>query len=136
MRLRALQGRYEWYKKIFQAPGCEPRTVQDLASRYTDCAIPASFYFKVLQLVLGFYSAYLHYVLERVPCASHTWNVGIAMNISPHKESVQVFCSGTNWRDTITFRQNQRAMIQRHTHRRRVVRTPALYDQAFVSRPL
>jgi hypothetical protein len=54
------------------------------------------FYFNVLQLKLRFYSAYLHYVLERVPCGSHTWNVGITMNISSHKESVKVFSSGTN----------------------------------------
>jgi len=38
----------------------------------------------------------LHYVLERVPCDSHTWNVGMIMNISSHKESVKVFSSGTN----------------------------------------
>jgi hypothetical protein len=54
------------------------------------------FYFNVLQLILGFYLAYLHYVLERVPCNSQTWNVGVTLNISSHKESVKVFSSGMN----------------------------------------
>jgi len=40
-RLCGSQGRYEEVRKIFPPPGFDPRTVQPVASRYTDWAIPA-----------------------------------------------------------------------------------------------
>jgi hypothetical protein len=40
-RLGMPQGRYRWVLKIFPPPGFDPRTVQFVASRYTDYAIPA-----------------------------------------------------------------------------------------------
>ena len=40
-RLGRPQGRSGLVRKILPLPGFDPRTVQPLASRYTDCAIPA-----------------------------------------------------------------------------------------------
>jgi hypothetical protein len=44
-------GRCEWVRKISPPPGFDTRTVQPVASRYTDCAIPARFsqFFKSLE---------------------------------------------------------------------------------------
>ena len=42
------QGRSEWVRKTSSPPGLDPRTVQPVASRYTDCAI--SVFYK-LQLI-------------------------------------------------------------------------------------
>ena len=42
-RLGGPQGRSERVRKISPSPGFDPRTVQSVASRYTDCAIPAPF---------------------------------------------------------------------------------------------
>ena len=39
--LGGLQGRSGRMRKISPLPGFDPRTVQPIASRYTDCAIPA-----------------------------------------------------------------------------------------------
>jgi hypothetical protein len=39
-RLGGPQGRSGWVRKISPPPGFDPRTVQPVASRYTDCAIP------------------------------------------------------------------------------------------------
>jgi len=41
MRLGGPQGRSGRVRKISPPPGFDPRTVQPVASRYTDCAIPA-----------------------------------------------------------------------------------------------
>jgi hypothetical protein len=40
-RLGGSQGRSGWVWKISPPPGFDPRTVQPVASRYTDCAILA-----------------------------------------------------------------------------------------------
>jgi hypothetical protein len=40
-RLGEPQGRSIWVRKISPPPGFDPRTVQPVASRFTDCAIPA-----------------------------------------------------------------------------------------------
>jgi hypothetical protein len=40
-RLVARQGRSEQVRKISSPPGSDPKTVQLVASRYTDCAIPS-----------------------------------------------------------------------------------------------
>ena len=40
-RLGGPQGRSGRVRKISPPPGFDPRTVQPVASRYTDCAIPA-----------------------------------------------------------------------------------------------
>ena len=40
-RMGGPQGRSARMRKILPPPGFDPRTVQPLASRYTDCAIPA-----------------------------------------------------------------------------------------------
>ena len=40
-RLGGPQGRYGRVRKILPPPGFDSRTVQPVASRYTDCAIPA-----------------------------------------------------------------------------------------------
>jgi len=40
-RLGGPQGRSERVRKISSPPGFDPRTVQPVASRYTNCAIPA-----------------------------------------------------------------------------------------------
>ena len=40
-RLGRHQGRSEWMRKISPPPGFNPRNVQPITSRYTDCAIPA-----------------------------------------------------------------------------------------------
>jgi len=40
-RLSGSQGRSGRVQKISPPPGLDPRTVQAVASRYTDCAIPA-----------------------------------------------------------------------------------------------
>ena len=40
-RLGAPQGWSAGVRKILSLPGFDPRTVQLVASRYTDCAIPA-----------------------------------------------------------------------------------------------
>jgi hypothetical protein len=42
-RLGGLQGRSERVRKISPPPGFDPRTVQPVASRYTDWAIPAHY---------------------------------------------------------------------------------------------
>jgi hypothetical protein len=39
-RLGGPQSRSGWVRKISPPPGLDPRTVQPVASRYTDCAIP------------------------------------------------------------------------------------------------
>ena len=39
--LRGTRGRRGRVRKILPPPGFDPRTVQSVASRYTDCAIPA-----------------------------------------------------------------------------------------------
>ena len=39
-RLGGTQGRSGWVRKISPQPGFDPRTVQPVASGYTDCAIP------------------------------------------------------------------------------------------------
>ena len=41
-RLGRPQGRSGRVRKISPPPGFDPRTVQSVASRYTDCAIPAA----------------------------------------------------------------------------------------------
>jgi hypothetical protein len=33
----------DWLKRISPPPGFDPQTVQPVASRYTDCAIPAPY---------------------------------------------------------------------------------------------
>ena len=43
MKLGTLQGRYGRARKASAQPGLDLRTFQPVASRYTDCAIPASF---------------------------------------------------------------------------------------------
>jgi hypothetical protein len=40
-RLGGPKGRSERVRKISPPPGLDPRTVQPVASRYTDCAVPA-----------------------------------------------------------------------------------------------
>ena len=40
-RLRGSQGRSGRVKKILPPPGFDPQAVQQVASHYTDCAIPA-----------------------------------------------------------------------------------------------
>ena len=40
-KLGGPQSRSGRVRKILPAPGFDPRTVQPVASRYTDCAIPA-----------------------------------------------------------------------------------------------
>ena len=40
-RLGGPQGQSGWVRKISLPPGLDPQTVQPVASRYTDCAIPA-----------------------------------------------------------------------------------------------
>ena len=40
-RLGGPQGRSGRVRKISPPPGCDPRTVHPVASRYTDCAVPA-----------------------------------------------------------------------------------------------
>ena len=45
-RLGGLQGRCGRVRKISPAPGFDPRTVQPIASRYTDWAIAAPSYTK------------------------------------------------------------------------------------------
>ena len=40
-RLGGPQSWSGWVQKISSPPGCDPRTVQPVASRYTDWAIPA-----------------------------------------------------------------------------------------------
>ena len=40
-RLGGPQGRSGWVRKISPPSGLDPRIVQPVASRYTDCAIPA-----------------------------------------------------------------------------------------------
>jgi hypothetical protein len=40
-RLGGPNGRSGWVRKILPPPGFDPQTVQFVASRYTDCAIPA-----------------------------------------------------------------------------------------------
>ena len=42
-RLGGPQGRSGRVRKISPPPAFDPRTVQSVASRYTDCAIPAHF---------------------------------------------------------------------------------------------
>ena len=41
-RLGGLQGRFKRVRKISPPPGFDPRTIQPVASRYTDWAIPAA----------------------------------------------------------------------------------------------
>ena len=41
-RLGGHQDQFGRVRKISPAPGFDPRTVQPVASRYTDCAIPAN----------------------------------------------------------------------------------------------
>ena len=43
-RLGGPQGRSEWVRKISPPPGFDPQTIQPVASRYTDWAIPAPVY--------------------------------------------------------------------------------------------
>ena len=55
-RLGGPQGRSEWVRKISPPPGFDPRTVQPVASRYTDWAIPAPiilYYIYSLYIPLG-----------------------------------------------------------------------------------
>ena len=40
-RLGGPQGQSGWVQKIWPPPGFDPQTVQPVASRYTDCSIPA-----------------------------------------------------------------------------------------------
>jgi hypothetical protein len=42
-RLRVPHGQSGWVRKISPPQGFGPRTVQPVASRYTDCAIPAPY---------------------------------------------------------------------------------------------
>ena len=42
IRLGGSQGRSEWARKVSPPPGFDPRTIQHIASRYTDYAIPAA----------------------------------------------------------------------------------------------
>ena len=44
--------------------GFDPRTVQPVASRYTDCAIPAPIHIKCLQFSLVFICEYIYRELE------------------------------------------------------------------------
>ena len=41
-RLGGPQGRSEWVRKISPPPGFDPLTIQPVASRYNDWAIPAA----------------------------------------------------------------------------------------------
>ena len=50
-RLVGLQGRSGWVKKISPAAGFDPRTMQPVAIRYTDYAIPAHPIYKCVFLV-------------------------------------------------------------------------------------
>ena len=54
-RLGGPQGRSGRVRKILSPPGFDPRTVQSVASRYTDCAIPAriKFFVTVQNLFVG-----------------------------------------------------------------------------------
>ena len=47
-RLGGPQGRSGRVRKIYPPPGFDPRTVQPVASRYTDCAFPATGNLEVL----------------------------------------------------------------------------------------
>jgi hypothetical protein len=49
-RLGGPQGRSGQGRKISPTPGFDPRTVQPVASRYTDWVIPAHFYFQSLDI--------------------------------------------------------------------------------------
>jgi len=48
MRLVGPQGRYGRVRKNSPAPGFDLRTVQHVASRYTDCSIPAPDYLHIM----------------------------------------------------------------------------------------
>jgi hypothetical protein len=52
-RLGGLQGRYGRVRKISPPPGYDPRTVQPVASRYTDWAIPAPFFHYMVNLTVN-----------------------------------------------------------------------------------
>ena len=86
-RLGGPQGRYGRVRKISPPPGFDPRTVQPVASRYTDCAIPAPVLhwkmlkFETLRLespaklhISGVHLA--HQVLESVQVATQSDDIG------------------------------------------------------------
>jgi len=68
-RLGGPQGRSGGVRKISLPPGFDPRNVQSVASRYTDCAIPALWnraYYSKFCLDKGSLVSGLHWNL--VPC--------------------------------------------------------------------
>jgi hypothetical protein len=62
MRLGGQQGRYGRVRKISPLPGFGPRTVQPVASRYTDWAIPAHLCIRIIL----FYCCCLKYVMSSI----------------------------------------------------------------------
>jgi len=50
-RLGGPQGRSGWVQKISPPPGFDPWSVHPVASRYTDCAIPAHFLGKIRYII-------------------------------------------------------------------------------------
>ena len=81
-RLGAPQGRSGRVQKISPPPGFDPRTVQPVASRYTDCAIPAP----------------PQYTKE---CKNNTVTTSLMLNnvnrwqILPHNEHMSILCVTT-----------------------------------------
>ena len=69
-RLGGLQGRSGRVRKILPPPGFDPRTVQPVATRYTDWAIAAHKSYTQLPKLLCIYSTYIIYkrVMRPVDC--------------------------------------------------------------------
>ena len=74
-RLGGPQGRSRRVRKISSPPGFDPRTVQPVASHYTDCAIPAHIFKRYHSHIIWHYKhkfAFISFVAQEARGGSRT----------------------------------------------------------------